>query len=121
MQQYQDATQRAWTVNRLRSVTRLTGWASSTAAISGCESSWQKQAELGRGPPYTRTEGRLIPLTSQDEGRQTRRIDLAMQQVNAVGEKFKVQETDRAHYAMGLLGVEEDFEKLALENDGDGK
>lgn len=44
-----------------------------------------------------------------------------MQQVNAVGEKFKVQETDRAHYAMGLLGVEEDFEKLALENDGDGK
>jgi hypothetical protein len=35
--------------------------------------------------------------------------------------RLLVRETDRAHYALGLLGVEEDFENLNVENDQDPK
>ncbi|TVY64287.1 putative transcriptional regulatory protein, partial [Lachnellula suecica] len=60
--QYQDATQRAWTVNRLRNVARLTGWQTAHAIAAGCETSWCKAAEMGKGPPYTRvSEQREVP------------------------------------------------------------
>lgn len=36
-------------------------------------------------------------------------------------QKLLVARTDRVHYALGLLGFEEDFENLAFENDYDSK
>jgi hypothetical protein len=35
--------------------------------------------------------------------------------------KLLVARTDRVHYALGLLGFEEDFENLAFENDLDDR
>ena len=35
------------------------------------------------------------------------------------GQKLLVARTDRVHYALGLLGFEEDFDNLAFENDFD--
>ena len=99
-------------------IARLTGWQSSNSVIAGCESSWVKLAERGRGPPYFRTaERKTTPNMSDEELRRTRRIDDA---IRAKGGKVKVQKTERAHYALGLLGFEDDFEKMDLENEEGG-
>lgn len=70
--QYQNAAQRNWTVNRLRDIARLTGWQTSHAIITGIETSWTKAAEVGRGPPYVRTgmenHDRIIPDVSDLSG-----------------------------------------------------
>jgi hypothetical protein len=115
LSQYQDAAQRAWTVNRLRDIARLTGWQTAIAIATGCETSWVKTAEAGRGPPYTRTtEERVLP----DIWASGRRIDRATQDRN---DKLIVGKADRVHYALGVLGVESDFEKLDLDNDENSK
>jgi hypothetical protein len=81
----------------------------------GCESAWIKAAELGRGPPYTRTTGEY--LVSETWVSNTRRVDRAIQRTNTADGRLVVQETERVHYALGLLGVEEDFDNLKLDND----
>lgn len=98
-------------------IARLTGWQSSHSVIAGCEGSWVKLAALGRGPPYVRTiERRTAPNMSGEELRRTRRID------NAIRDgKVTVHESDRAHFAMGLVGFEDDFEKIVIENEEDEK
>lgn len=53
--QYKDATQRAWTVSKLREISRLTGWKTSEAIAGGCEKAWVIAAKHGRGPPYERS------------------------------------------------------------------
>jgi hypothetical protein len=50
--QYRDPGQRAWIIKRLLDVDRRTGWASAAVIARGCETSWEKAAEMGRGPPY---------------------------------------------------------------------
>jgi hypothetical protein len=52
--QYQDARQREWLVTRLLEVMKRTGWASAGQVARACETSWEKAAEIGRGPPYVR-------------------------------------------------------------------
>jgi hypothetical protein len=32
--------------------------------------------------------------------------------------RFVVRESERAHYALGLLGVEEDFDNLVMDDNG---
>ena len=106
-----------WTINRLLDIARLTGWQSSHSVIAGCEGSWTKLAELGRGPPYTRTSDRPPPVhRSEEEIRRSRRIDKAVREMRAGDGKIVIHETERAHFAIGLLGFEEDFEKITLEN-----
>jgi hypothetical protein len=53
--QYMDTTQRAWTISKLRDISRLTGWKSADAIAGGCESAWIAAAAQGRGPPYQRS------------------------------------------------------------------
>jgi hypothetical protein len=115
--QYQDAAQRAWTVNRLRDVARLTGWQTALAIATGCETSWVKASELGRGPPYNRTsEERVTP----DVWNTSRRIDRALEGKTNAEKRFVIDKSDRVHYALGILGVEQDFENLDLDNDEKG-
>jgi hypothetical protein len=52
--QYQDAAQREWLVTRLLDIDRRTGWASAGVVARTCETSWEKAAEAGRGPSYSR-------------------------------------------------------------------
>ncbi|KAG0649522.1 hypothetical protein D0Z07_4259 [Hyphodiscus hymeniophilus] len=116
--QYQNAAQRAWTVDRLRDIARLTGWQTALAIATGCETSWVKIGELGRGPPYSRTsEERVVP----DIWNSGRRVDRAIEASKANEERrLVIPKADRIHYALGVLGVEEDFEHLDLDNDERG-
>ena len=48
--QYTDPAQREWTISKLRTIARCTGWHSSAAIAAGCETAWLKMA-AARGPP----------------------------------------------------------------------
>ncbi|KAF2656874.1 hypothetical protein K491DRAFT_714930 [Lophiostoma macrostomum CBS 122681] len=60
--QYRDAEQRAWLVERLLEIDHRTGWASASVIARSCETSWERAAQMGKGPPY--------------EGRKTKRAEL---------------------------------------------
>lgn len=113
--QYQDAAQRAWTITRLQSIARLTGWQTALTIATGCETSWCRAAEMGKGPPYERpTDARRVP----DVPAGSRMIDRALQGRSDKERRLVVSDSDRAHYALGILGVDEDFENLDLGCDG---
>lgn len=57
--QFQDANQRDWLITRLLEIDRRTGWASAGIIARGCETSWERAASMGRGPPYIRRTRRL--------------------------------------------------------------
>ncbi|KAH7062882.1 hypothetical protein BKA63DRAFT_188418 [Paraphoma chrysanthemicola] len=67
--QYQDPVQREWLVTRLLEIDRRTGWASAGIIARGCETSWERAASIGRGPPYqrrTRRVGEEGPLVLEE-------------------------------------------------------
>jgi hypothetical protein len=70
--QYQEPPQRTWLINRLLSIDRRTGWASAAVIARACETSWERAAEAGRGPPYegrkTRPHGEDGPIVMDGEG-----------------------------------------------------
>lgn len=69
--QYQDPAQREWTITRLLEIDRRTGWASAGVIARGIETSWEKVAEMGRGPKYkrrTRRMGEEGPLILEEQG-----------------------------------------------------
>jgi hypothetical protein len=71
-----------------------------------------KTAALGRGPPYTRiSEGRVVP----DIWSSSRRIDRAFSGLNLEERRLMMERSDRVHYALGVLSVQEDFENLDLD------
>ena len=72
-----------------------------------------KTGELRMGPPYTRTsEEKAVP----DIWSSSRRIDRALE--GKTNERqLVIGRSDRAHYALGVLSIEEDFENLDLDND----
>ncbi|KAI1767372.1 hypothetical protein GGR53DRAFT_463473 [Hypoxylon sp. FL1150] len=114
--QYRDDPQRQWLIRRLHDIARLTGWQSARQIAVGCETSWTKAAELGRGPPYTRSAG---PYGVVDPPGSVwvnaRRLDRLIQEVEDDGSKIVLAKAEKAYYAMGLLALEQDLEKLDLE------
>ncbi|KAA8905070.1 hypothetical protein FN846DRAFT_779144 [Sphaerosporella brunnea] len=52
--QYDQNDQREWIVKKLREINRLTGWATASRILLGCQRAWEKAADLRVGPPYTR-------------------------------------------------------------------
>ncbi|KAF5001757.1 hypothetical protein FGRMN_824 [Fusarium graminum] len=114
--EYQDEKQRHWVIRHLRDITRLTGWQSAERIATGCESSWMKAAQLGRGPPYMRApETEPVPVARWQNPRQ---IDRFIQEVES-GEirRIRVPKAERASLALGLLSVERDLEFLDLKDD----
>ncbi|OTB03291.1 hypothetical protein M426DRAFT_60729 [Hypoxylon sp. CI-4A] len=120
--QYRDDHQRQWLIQRLHDIARLTGWQSARQIAVGCESAWTKAAQLGRGPPYTRN----IDLHLDPPGSvwvNARRIDKRIQELddnnsdnnNNSNSKLVLAKGEKASYAMGLLAVEHDLERLDLE------
>jgi hypothetical protein len=92
----------------------LTGWQTALAIVTGCETSWVKVGELGRGPPYIRTsEERVVP----DIWNSSRRVDRFAEGRSSQDGQLVIEKADRVHYALGLLSIEEDFENLDLDND----
>ncbi|KAI5820693.1 putative C6 finger domain protein [Pyronema omphalodes] len=54
--QYQSGEERRWVVSKLREVNRLTGWATASRILLGCQRAWEKMAEFG-GERWERDEG----------------------------------------------------------------
>lgn len=52
--QYDQPEQRDWIVKKLREINRLTGWATASRILLGCQRAWEKAAEMHQGPPYER-------------------------------------------------------------------
>ncbi|KAL9096537.1 MAG: hypothetical protein Q9163_006435, partial [Psora crenata] len=112
--QYQDPAQRGWTITKLRDVARLTGWPTPALIASGCERSWVRAAELGRGPPYERT---MSSLAKDDRvaGRSRDPRFLADRPRDSNDRRFaKANAGTRVYWAMGILSVEEDMQDLNL-------
>ena len=106
--------QRAWVIQRCADIKRLTGWQTANAIAMGCESSWVKAAEVGRGPAYRRTTEKKIDQKIWYTAR--RQLDHVLSEKQD-RHKLLVAKTDRVHYALGLIGFEENFENLDFEND----
>lgn len=124
--QYQDASQRGWTITKLRDISQKTGWQTSATIAAACEASWEKMGEAHRGPPYKTTMDR-------------RNTDLRIRRKNKLGDgSIKEKEHDpaagpglpaydrsaihtnqstRVHWALGLLSVEKDIEQLNLDKE----
>ena len=106
--QYRDADQRRYIITALRNIADLTGWQSSALIAAGCEVSWVKMAEAGRGPPYQKT----MELTAKDDrvaGRTSYNGD-DITDKRYVG----INPGTRVHFAMGIMSMEEDFQNLSV-------
>ena len=112
--QYRDPAQRGWTITKLRDVSRLTGWQTSTLIASGCERAWIKAADMGKGPPYTMM---LNPVSKDD--RLSGRGHDPSQRVHPPKDNndrrfITVNAGTRVYWAMGVLSVDEDFKDMTL-------
>lgn len=105
--------QRHWLVRRLHNISRLTGWQSARQIADGCESAWIKAAQLGRSPPY-QSPPDLGPLYPESIWLQPRRIDRRFHELDSSDNRLVLAKTEQAHYALGLLTVEQDLDKLDL-------
>lgn len=110
--QYQDTAQRHWTVRRMHHVARLTGWQSARQIADGCEAGWVKAANLGRGPPYESPADVDEPPPSIWNG--PRRIVDRIRELEEEEERMVLSSSERPHYAVGLISVETELEKLEL-------
>ncbi|KAB8303416.1 hypothetical protein EYC80_004843 [Monilinia laxa] len=112
--QYQDADQRTWLICRLEDIARLTGWETALSIATGCETSWVRAAEMGRGPPYERTKDERATPQEWNPARDLERTTLRDQ--HAPDQRVVISTQERIHYALGVLGVQDDFENLDLDS-----
>ncbi|KAK2011161.1 hypothetical protein LZ32DRAFT_534401 [Colletotrichum eremochloae] len=115
--QYQDNAQRQWIVRRMFDIARLTGWQSARQIAEGCESGWKKAAAMGRGPPYARDPG-LQPSVPPPVWSNPRRIGARLEQLDSDDSMLVVAKSERAFYALGLLSVEQELERLVIKDEG---
>ncbi|KAK4165991.1 transcriptional regulatory protein moc3 [Cladorrhinum sp. PSN259] len=117
--QFQQIEQRHWLIRRLRDIARLTGWQSARQIADGCETGWNKAAQMGRGPPYY-SPPELGPLFDNRWNRR-RAEDRRIQEIEASekGVPVILQKTEQAHYALGLLSVEHDLDALEIDEKDD--
>jgi hypothetical protein len=133
--QYRDFEQRKWLVTRIRSIEERTGWASTGLIANGCEKAWVKAFEAGRGPEWVPM---MKDLKAEDErrrwldgykyekdGRGGGQPHLVPFGRGVVGATEGLEETDRRlvktsknarlHWAVGIIGVEEDIQRMSIE------
>jgi hypothetical protein len=143
--QYKEPSQRDWLITRLLEIDRRTGWASAGVIARSCETSWERAADAGRGPPYDRRrtrrfgeEGPLLLDTHVSTGREqnTFRGPGEVGNLSAVREhvelgwtterqlweadgrerRFVVKyKTGMVPWAMNLLGTDEDL-RVGMQN-----
>ena len=106
--QYQDHAQRSYIVHILRRIAVLTGWSSSALIAAGCEVTWIKTHEAGRGPPYQRTKD----ISEVDD--RTNVSPSGGAESNGDRALVEINPGIRVHYAMGIMSVEEDFKEMSL-------
>jgi hypothetical protein len=142
--QFQDAAQRGWTVSKLNDIARLTGWQTSSAIAAGCEVCWERMGEMGRGPKYVSTIGRgdrderlhgrmrrgegsgdagigwggAVKAEGPRKGPQKQEVQEELPEdvlINHDRRFINVNPNARVHWALGILGMEDDMQKLDLE------
>jgi len=124
--QYQDPVQRGWTISKLQDVAHTCGWQTSAAIAAACENAWEKMGQAGRGPPYQRTLNRNkdfhVNVTSRGvvAGAVSSTSDAMSEHesqfVNHDRGLIGRYSSTRVHWALGLLSVEEDIQKISLES-----
>lgn len=72
-----------------------------------------RAASMGYGPSYVRPADLNGPLTVATK---PRRIDRKIRELGEEGVE-KIAKADRAHLAMGLLGIEGDLDRLRVDDD----
>ena len=126
--QYQDASQRGWTIAKLHEIARMAGWQTSASIAAACETAWEKMGQAGKGPPYTRSLdrnnqdarvnglSRLASVTdhSSESGAPDAIHDHHSQFISHDRKEIGRHGSTRVHWAFGLLSVEEDIKKLDL-------
>ena len=126
--QYQDASQRGWTISKLHDIARMTGWQTSGAVAAACEIAWERMGLAGKGPPYTRsldrnnkdarvngTSRRVDPATSEGySGPNDAGAGQESQFLSHDRSLIGKHGSTRVHWALGLLSVEEDIKKLSI-------
>lgn len=98
-------------------VARLTGWQSARQIAEGCESGWKKAAAMGRGPPYTRSPS-LHTVVPQSVWTNPRRIGAIIEQFDSDDKMLVVAKSERAFYALGLLSMEQELERMVIKDEG---
>ncbi|KAK4244990.1 fungal transcriptional regulatory-like protein [Corynascus novoguineensis] len=116
---FRDLPQRHWTIRRLREVTRLTGWQTARQIADGCETAWSKAAEAGRGPPY-HSPPELGPLFPESVWNRPRQIERRIRGFDAPETRLVLAKSEQAHFALGLLSVERDLDRLDVGDDAEG-
>jgi hypothetical protein len=114
---FQDPRQREWLITRLLETEKRTGWASAGIIAKGCETAWEKAAEMGRGPPYRRrTEKVRVADDGEEENdRGGNRNQGRIQEVDT--EMRFVVKSRPPPWALNLLGTEEDL-RVGMERFG---
>lgn len=114
--QLQDNNQRCWVIQRVFDVARLTGWQSARKIAIGCESAWNKVAQLGHGPEYQRPKHLVdIPVSVWMN---PRKLDQRIRDLDRTDEaRLVLRQSEQTNLALGLLGVETDLEVLDLKED----
>lgn len=106
--QYQAPAQREWTVSRLDEVERRCGYATAGLIANGCQATWYRAFQAGRGPPYERpynakaADERLngkFEYMPQGEPKEDDATDRRFVHTRAAA---------RLHWAVGIIGTEED-------------
>ncbi|RMZ92105.1 hypothetical protein DV736_g679, partial [Chaetothyriales sp. CBS 134916] len=124
--QYQEMSKRGWTISKLHDIARMTGWQTSATIAAACEHAWETQGRIGRGPLYHRSLDRKnkdaringLPRLEDTGLARVEVVDAASEHEskfvshdrNLIGKHGST----RVHWALGLLGVETDMEKLRL-------
>lgn len=98
-------------------VERLTGFETASHIALGCETSWTRAAEMGRGPPYTRyTEPAPVDQVWSRAGQRMNRMLISAGEethISAQGNKI----VGRVRFAVGILGVTDSLSNLDVQSD----
>lgn len=142
--QFQDATQREWTISKLQDIARTTGWQTGAAIAAGCEVCWERMGAAGKGPKYVpkmdrgNKDERLSGRMRMGEASGERGVGWGAEKAEGlgraragVGDDVKEEEPNplishdrrfinvnanvRVHWALGVLGVEDDMARLDLD------
>lgn len=113
--QYQRPDERHETVMRIYGIALRTGWGSAELMANGCETSWVKAAEAGRGPPYHRV---VKPRTSDDPrlNGKWEKLDMALDPDEEDLEDrryIKRKLMSRLQWAIGIMGTEGDIPEIS--------
>lgn len=89
---------------------RLTGFLSARNIADGCETGWQKADTIRQVPVYEKRQDR-----KQGGSQIRRRSRQAIEQRPApTSETLMLESADQAFYALGLISVTEDLERVIL-------